>query len=173
MTIDMSQFFQVFFDETEELLAEMERLLLSVDAAAPDIEVLNAIFRSAHSIKGGAATFGINDLAEVTHVLESLLDKIRKREMTLTSEHVDAFLSAKDILKMQLDGHRLHTPVDQDAVADVRMMLQSLSQGVVPVAPAPVAEVPIFVESEPPSAAAGMKHYFMIELPEVPQRDVD
>jgi two-component system chemotaxis sensor kinase CheA len=78
MTIDMSQFFQVFFDETEELLAEMEKLLLEIDVAAPDSEDLNAIFRAAHSIKGGAATFGITDLTEVTHVLETLLDKLRK-----------------------------------------------------------------------------------------------
>ena len=112
MTIDMSQFFQVFFDETEELLAEMEKLLLAVDVSAPDEEDLNAIFRAAHSIKGGAATFGITDLTEVTHVLETLLDRIRKGEMALMAEHVDAFLSAKDVLKMQLDGHRLHTPVD-------------------------------------------------------------
>ena len=132
MTIDMSQFFQVFFDEAEELLAEMEKLLLAIDVSAPDEEDLNAIFRAAHSIKGGAGTFGLTDLTEVTHVLESLLDRIRKGEMALTAEHVDAFLVAKDILKMQLDGHRLQTPVDQEAVADVRMMLQSLSQGQMP-----------------------------------------
>jgi two-component system chemotaxis sensor kinase CheA len=74
MTIDMSQFFQVFFEETEELLAEMEKLLLAIDISTPDPEDLNAIFRAAHSIKGGAATFGITDLTEVTHVLETLLD---------------------------------------------------------------------------------------------------
>ena len=128
MTIDMSQFFQVFFDEADELLAEKEKLLLAVDVSSPDPEDLNAIFRAAHSIKGGASTFGLNDMTEVTHVLESLLDKIRKGEMALTAEHVDAFLIAKDILKMQLDGHRLGTVVDQDGVADVRMLLQSLSQ---------------------------------------------
>ncbi|MEC5162311.1 MULTISPECIES: chemotaxis protein CheA [unclassified Janthinobacterium] len=139
MTIDISQFFQVFFDEAEELLAEMERLLLAVDIAAPDAEDLNAVFRTAHSVKGGASTFGITDMSEVTHILESLLDRIRKGEMALTSEHVDAFLAAKDILKVQLDGHRLGSAVDQDAVADVRMMLQSLSQGapVHAMAPAP------------------------------------
>src|SRR3989442_1455132 len=114
MTIDMSQFFQVFFDEAEELLAEMERLLLAVDVAAPDAEDLNAIFRSAHSIKGGAATFGLNDMTEVTHILESLLDTIRKGELALTIQHVDAFLFSKDVLKMQLDGHRHGATVDQD-----------------------------------------------------------
>ncbi|MDF3037107.1 MAG: cheA3, partial [Paucimonas sp.] len=170
MTIDMSQFFNVFFDEAEELLAEMERLLLAVDVDSPDIEDLNAIFRAAHSIKGGAATFGLTDLTEVTHVLESLLDRIRKSEMALTSEHVDAFLSAKDILKMQVDGHRLQTAVDQDAVADVRMMLQSLSQGAA--AALPEREGPVSGASVA-SNDGTYSHSFRIELPEVPQRDVD
>src|SRR6476661_557856 len=88
MTVDMSQFFEVFFDEAEELLAEMERLLLGVDVADPAADDINAIFRAAHSIKGGAATFGLADLTEVTHILESLLDRIRKGEMQLTPEHV-------------------------------------------------------------------------------------
>ena len=128
MSIDISQFFQAFFDEAEELLAEKERLLLALDLAAPDAEELNAVFRTAHSIKGGASTFGLTDMTDVTHVLESLLDRIRKGEMALTSEHVDAFLAAKDVLKMQLDGHRHGAPVDQEAVADVRMVLQALLQ---------------------------------------------
>jgi two-component system chemotaxis sensor kinase CheA len=170
MTIDMSQFFQVFFDETEELLAEMEKLLLAIDVQSPDEEDLNAIFRAAHSIKGGAGTFGLNDLTEVTHVLESLLDKIRKGEMALTAEHVDAFLVAKDILKMQLDGHRLQTPVDQDAVADVRMTLQSLSQDGVP--PLPLDHVS---DAAPAAAAApaGFSRHFRIELPAITSRDAD
>ncbi|MEO8170891.1 MAG: Hpt domain-containing protein, partial [Oxalobacteraceae bacterium] len=130
MTIDMSQFFQVFFDETEELLAEKERLLLDVDLANPDKEDLDAIFRTAHSIKGGASTFGFSDMADITHVLESLLDKIRKGEMTLKTEHVDAFLAAKDVLKMQLDGHRNGAEVDLNAVEEVRARLALLSQNI-------------------------------------------
>lgn len=171
MTIDMSQFFQVFFDETEELLAEMEKLLLAVDVSAPDAEDLNAIFRAAHSIKGGAATFGITDLTEVTHVLETLLDRIRKGEMALMSEHVDAFLSAKDILKMQLDGHRLHTPVDLEAVAEVRMLLESLSQNEAPV-PAKALDSAA-TRSNSSGAAVRTDRRFRIELPQVPPRDVD
>ncbi|WP_317203916.1 chemotaxis protein CheA [Janthinobacterium sp.] len=169
MTIDISQFFQVFFDEAEELLAEKERLLLAVDIAAPDAEDLNAIFRTAHSIKGGASTFGLNDMTEVTHILESLLDRIRKGEMALTSEHVDAFLAAKDILKMQLDGHRLGTPVDSDAVADVRMMLQSLSQDapVVAMAPAPSFHT---AEAKIVNHEGGQR--YRLELPKMDQREV-
>ncbi|MFZ6742671.1 chemotaxis protein CheA [Undibacterium sp. JH2W] len=169
MTIDMSQFFQVFFDEAEELLAEKEKLLLAVDISSPDPEDLNAIFRAAHSIKGGASTFGLTDMTEVTHILESLLDKIRKGEMALTAEHVDAFLIAKDILKMQLDGHKLGTPVDQDAVADVRMLLQSLSQDAVPIA-TPMAS---FASRSPELDDADVvyKTAFKIELPDVSESD--
>ena len=172
MSIDISQFFQVFFDEAEELLAEMERLLLAVDLDAPDAEDLNAIFRTAHSIKGGASTFGLTDMTEVTHILESLLDLIRQGKMALTSEHVDAFLAAKDILKMQRDGHQSGAPVDQDAVADVRMMLQSLSQDAPVAALAPSA--PSFHHAA--SAKAVVSHEggarYRLELPVMDQREV-
>lgn len=168
MTIDMSQFFQVFFDEAEELLAEKEKLLLAIDISSPDSEDLNAIFRAAHSIKGGASTFGLVDMTEVTHILESLLDKIRKGEMSLTAEHIEAFLAAKDVLKMQLDGHRLGSVVDQDAVADVRMLLQSLSQDVI----SNVASIVSFFPQK--KTLVVNQHYsqlFTIELPELVKSD--
>jgi two-component system chemotaxis sensor kinase CheA len=171
MTIDISQFYQVFFDEAEELLAEKERLLLAVDIAAPDAEDLNAIFRTAHSIKGGASTFGLNDMSEVTHVLESLLDRIRKGEMSLTSQHLDAFLAAKDILKMQLDGHRNGADVDQEAVANVRMMLHDLSEGVIVASHQPT--VPSFLHAEQKQEVQEGAHRYKIELPDIPQRDVN
>ncbi|HUX30027.1 MAG TPA: chemotaxis protein CheA [Thiobacillus sp.] len=181
MTIDMSQFYQVFFDEADELLAEMEKLLLALDVSTPDSEDLNAIFRAAHSIKGGAATFAFNDITEVTHMLESLLDRIRKGEMALTSEHVEAFLVSKDILVMQMDGHHHGSSVDQDAVGSVCQRLKALSQGMLPettdavASPAPAPESvpePARAEAAPIADADGNFH-FRIELPEVPQRDVD
>ena len=171
MTIDISQFYQVFFDEAEELLAEMERLLLGVDVESPSEEDLNAIFRTAHSVKGGASTFGVTDMSEVTHVLETLLDRIRKGEMALTSTHVDAFLAAKDILKMQLDGHRLGTPVDQEAVGDVRMMLQELAQDVHIEAMAPVA--PAFNAPEAQSVDHSGGHRYRLELPPMVHREME
>ncbi|NGZ85650.1 chemotaxis protein CheA [Duganella aceris] len=170
MTIDISQFFQVFFDEAEELLAEMERLLLAVNVDAPDAEDLNAIFRTAHSVKGGASTFGVNDMTEVTHILETLLDRIRKGEMALTSEHVDAFLAAKDILKMQLDGHRHGATVDQDAVGDVRMMLQSLTQDVPVVALSPLAPAFNAPEAKVVDHSGGRR--YRLELPAMAHREV-
>jgi two-component system chemotaxis sensor kinase CheA len=173
MTIDMRQFFGVFFDETDELLAEMERLLLAVNVAAPDIEHLNAIFRAAHSIKGGAATFGIDDLIELTHLTETLLDRIRKGEMTLTAEHVDAFLCAKDMLKMQLDGHRLQTPVNLEAVANARMTLQSLSQQAVQPATPSAGAVQSSNAASKAAPSEPTVRLFRIELPLMPEGEVD
>lgn len=171
MTIDISQFYQVFFDEAEELLAEMERLLLGVDVAAPDAEDLNAIFRTAHSVKGGASTFGLTDMCDVTHVLESLLDRIRKGEMALTSNHVDAFLAAKDGLKMQLDGHRHGATVDNEAIANVRMALHDLAEGLVPAAP---VVAPSYLTAQPRlEHQTEGAHRYKIELPQVPQRDIN
>lgn len=181
MTIDMSQFYEVFFDEAEELLAEAERLLLGINIANPDNEELNAIFRAAHSIKGGAATFGFMDMTEITHVLENLLDKIRKHEMALTAEHVDAFLAAKDVLKMELDGHRLATEVDQEQVADVKMMLKQLSEAdtvpapvVAPVATAPTPQPaePIVKDSIETATPDGMS-CFNIVMPDITEKDVE
>ena len=177
MTIDMSQFYQVFFDEADELLAEMEKLLLALDVSAPDSEDLNAIFRAAHSIKGGAATFAFTDITEVTHMLESLLDRIRKGEMALTPEHVDAFLVAKDVLTMQMDGHHHGSSVDQAAVDNVCQRLKALSQGIVADAPAAAASPSPAAAAPEPVAAPVMDAdgncRFRIELPEVPQKDVD
>ncbi|MEI7843754.1 MAG: Hpt domain-containing protein, partial [Gallionellaceae bacterium] len=111
MSFDLSQFYQVFFEEAAEHLTNMESLLLGLDVADPSMDDLNAIFRAAHSIKGGAGTFGFNDMTEVTHVLETLLDKLRKQEMQLTTEMVNAFLEAGDVISMQLAGHRDNTEV--------------------------------------------------------------
>ena len=104
--IDMAQFFQVFFDEAAEHLAAMEALLLGLDTAAPDAEELNAIFRAAHSIKGGAGTFGFTDLAELTHEAETLLDKLRKHELAASKDMVDVLLESGDALKAMLARHR-------------------------------------------------------------------
>lgn len=130
MAIDMSQFYQVFFEESTEHLAEMESLLLSLDVSSPDPEQLNAIFRAAHSIKGSAGTFGFTDMAETTHVLESLLDRIRKQELSLRPEMVDAFLESGDVLRSMLDAHQDRGEVDPSAVASICTRLRQLSADV-------------------------------------------
>jgi two-component system chemotaxis sensor kinase CheA len=121
------------------------------------------------------------DMTEITHVLENLLDKIRKHEMALTAEHVDAFLAAKDVLKMELDGHRLATEVDEEQVADVKMMLKQLSEAgavstpvVAPVATAPTPQPtePIVKDSIETAMPDGMS-CFNIVMPDITEKDVE
>ncbi len=127
MSIDMSQFYQVFFEESAEHLANMESLLLALDLDAPDADQLNAIFRAAHSIKGGSGTFGFTDMTEVTHVLETLLDRIRKNEIAITADMVDAFLQAGDVLRGLLDAHQNGTVADEAASLEIRARLEQLT----------------------------------------------
>src|SRR5437867_1887372 len=100
--IDLSQFYQVFFEEAGENLERMEAQLLEIDIEAADDEELNSIFRCAHSVKGGAATFGFADVAELTHQMETLLDKLRRHELAPTAAMVDVLLQAGDALRAQL-----------------------------------------------------------------------
>ena len=129
MSIDMSQFFQVFFEECAEHLASMENLLLELDPSDPDPEQLNAIFRAAHSIKGGAGTFGFTDIANTTHSLETLLDRLRKEEIALQPEMIDAFLHAKDVIAAQLAERRGESTsgLDGDAAEVVMKWLDVLA----------------------------------------------
>ncbi|WP_174948238.1 Hpt domain-containing protein, partial [Burkholderia lata] len=144
MTLDITQFYQTFFDEADELLAQMEQLLLNLDVGSPDPEDLAAIFRAAHSIKGGAATFGFSALTDTTHILESLLDRARNHELTLTKEMVDAFLETKDVLSDQLVDYRASAEPDAAAAATICAKLERLkaeSGAGAPAAAAPVAPV--------------------------------
>ncbi len=127
MSTDLEQFYEIFFEESSELLADMEKCLLSLDVNSPDVEDLNAIFRAAHSIKGGAGTFGFADMTEMTHMLETLLDKLRKGELEVRSEMVDAFLRAGDVIKVQLAGHRGEEQIDPAVAAAVCEELKRLS----------------------------------------------
>jgi len=104
--IDLTQFYQVFFEEAGENLAQMEQMLLGLDLAHAEDDELNAIFRCAHSVKGGAATFGFADVAELTHCMETLLDKLRRHELAAQPRMVDVLLAAGDALKAQLARHQ-------------------------------------------------------------------
>ncbi|ACH38067.1 sensor histidine kinase CheA associated with MCPs of class 36H [Citrifermentans bemidjiense Bem] len=126
--IDLKRFNQVFFEECAENLAEMEQILIALGDCEPDHEQLNAIFRAAHSIKGGAGIFGFDDMTVVTHVMESLLDLLRNHEIPFRPEMIDLFLEAGDAISMQLAGHREGKPVCQEAIDQVRAKLQQLAK---------------------------------------------
>ena len=126
--IDLSQFFQVFFEEAGENLQTMEQMLLELDVSAAADEELNAIFRCAHSVKGGAATFGFNDVAALTHQMEALLDKLRRHELAPTTQMVDVLLAAGDALKSLLARHQGTGDVVPDT-SDLLLTIKTLCAG--------------------------------------------
>ena len=163
--IDLTQFYQIFFEEAGENLDLMEQMLLNLNVEAADDEELNAIFRCAHSIKGGAATFGFADVAELTHQMESLLDKLRRHELKPTAPMVDVLLESADALRGLLaihQGQGGEPPVTASLVSRIRDLAQGGNGGVAAAAPvAPVATATVVattpvveVRIEPPSAAA-------------------
>ncbi|MBN8489456.1 MAG: Hpt domain-containing protein, partial [Burkholderiales bacterium] len=127
--IDLSQFYQVFFEEAGENLELMEQKLLELDVTAADDEELNAIFRCAHSVKGGAATFGFNDVAELTHQMETLLDKLRRHELTPTTAMVDVLLQAGDALKSLLARHQAGGAGEALDTRDLVAHIRALADG--------------------------------------------
>ncbi|MCM2317727.1 MAG: chemotaxis protein CheA [Pseudomonas sp.] len=125
--MDITDFYDTFFEEAAELLGDMERHLLELDIEAPDSEQLNAIFRAAHSIKGGAGTFGFDVLQKTTHIFENLLDHLRRGELKLRRDIVDLFLETKDMLQDQLDAYRNSAEPDAEAFARICQTLQQLA----------------------------------------------
>ncbi|SFP59507.1 chemotaxis protein CheA [Ralstonia sp. NFACC01] len=164
MNLDLSQFFGAFFEEAEELLVDMERLLLNLDVANPSSDDLNAIFRCAHSIKGGAATFGFTHMTELTHVAESILDRARTGTLQLRENMVDAFLETKDVLKSQLDAYRQEHPIDTATLEYMVAKLNSLTaEDGAPAAAAPAAAAPAAATPEP--VAAPQPEPVVVEAP--------
>lgn len=136
--IDLSQFYQVFFEEAGENLERMEAQLLEIDIEAADDEELNSIFRCAHSVKGGAATFGFADVAELTHQMETLLDKLRRHELTPTAAMVDVLLQSGDALRAQLARHQ-GAGGDEIDTSELLASIRAMVAGVAPPAAAPKA----------------------------------
>ncbi|MGU3629466.1 chemotaxis protein CheW [Comamonas sp. C24C] len=126
---DLSQFYQIFFEEASENLDQMEQMLLSLDLSAANDEELNGIFRCAHSIKGGAATFGFSDVTELTHRMESLLDRLRRHEITPIPEMVDVLLESADASRSLLARHQSGDEGEPVSTAELVVRIEALAQG--------------------------------------------
>ncbi|MFZ4287658.1 chemotaxis protein CheW [Variovorax sp. HJSM1_2] len=151
---DLTQFYQIFFEEAGENLDQMEQMLLDIDPAETGDEELNGIFRCAHSIKGGAATFGFADVAELTHQMESLLDRLRRHELKMIPPMVDALLESADASRSLLARHQAGGEGEAISTSALVKRIASLVAGEVPgegaaapvtvaaPAPAPVVAAP-------------------------------
>jgi len=126
MSVDMSQFFDVFFEESHEHLHDMEHLLMELSLDDPDIEDLNSIFRAAHSIKGGSGVFGFDALTGLTHVMENILDLARNDEIVMTKAIVDQLLITVDTLKNILQCYQNESEIDWEAIELGTVALEKL-----------------------------------------------
>ncbi|EKL5072075.1 chemotaxis protein CheA [Escherichia coli] len=149
MSMDISDFYQTFFDEADELLADMEQHLLVLQPEAPDAEQLNAIFRAAHSIKGGAGTFGFSVLQETTHLMENLLDEARRGEMQLNTDIINLFLETKDIMQEQLDAYKQSQEPDAASFDYICQALRQLALEAKGETPSVVTRLSVVAKSEP------------------------
>lgn len=168
--MDISDFYQTFFDEADELMADMESHLLALDCQSPDKELLNAIFRAAHSIKGGAGTFGFTILQETTHILENLLDDARRGELQLTGDIINLFLESKDIMQAQLDAYKSSEKPDEDAFRYICEALRAIALDAKQEGE-PLPQKPI--ETPPEPATEGQGILLAITLSDIPDKDVE
>jgi two-component system chemotaxis sensor kinase CheA len=154
---DLSQFYQIFFEEAGENLDLMEQMLLNLNLETADDEELNGIFRCAHSVKGGAATFGFTDVAELTHQMESLLDRLRRHELQPNSAMVDVLLESADASRSLLARHQAGGEGEALPTTDLVRRISELASGVMPAAAPPaVAPAPPAPATVAPVAAAPM-----------------
>lgn len=180
MSMDISDFYQTFFDEADELLADMEQHLLDLVPEAPDSEQLNAIFRAAHSIKGGAGTFGFTILQETTHLMENLLDEARRGEMQLNTDIINLFLETKDIMQEQLDAYKSSQEPDAASFEYICNALRQLAleaKGDVPAAAAGGAKLTVVdnaqAAADPAAPAAANDGKLRIVLSRLKESEVN
>lgn len=155
MTLDLTQFHGVFFEESFEALDSMEAALLKLNLGAPEPESINTIFRVAHSIKGGSATFGFSDIASFTHSLETLLDELRSQRMQVTQAISNQLLQSVDVMREMLRAVQSKQPMDPQRVADVQFEIEILiAQAPKVKVPAPAATPPVASASQAQSTTA-------------------
>jgi two-component system chemotaxis sensor kinase CheA len=181
--VDLSQFYDTFFDEADELLADMEQSLLAVDIDNPDSNELNAIFRAVHSIKGGSATFGcFEHLAGTTHLLENLLDELRHGEISLRKDMIDLFLETKDALAAQVDAYRGDREPDAETYERICAKLLALAEQHGATAAAPATAVAAMPAQSAPGGGPSAQHVaelspegspYCVEVTNIAAKDAD
>ena len=130
MSMDMNEIHAIFFEESFEGVDTMEAGLLKLDAQSTDSELINTIFRAAHSIKGGAATFGFSAVSDFTHGVETLLDQLRSGQRQVSDELVGVLLASVDVIRDMLDAFQQGRNPDTDAIARCQADIdQQLSLG--------------------------------------------
>jgi len=145
--MDMNEIKEIFFQECEEQLAELESGLLKLNDGDRDPETVNAVFRAVHSIKGGAGAFGLDDLVSFAHVFETTLDCVRSNKLEPTQDVLKVMLKSADVLADLTNAARDGGSVDEARSRTLIRELEALAHGEVPAAaeapaPKPAAAAP-------------------------------
>jgi len=153
--MDMNEIKEIFFQECEEQLAELESGLLKLNDGDRDPETVNAVFRAVHSIKGGAGAFGLDDLVSFAHVFETTLDCVRSNKLEPTQDVLKVMLKSADVLADLTNAARDGGSVDESRSRTLIRELEALAHGEAPAAaeapaPRPVAAAPAPVVEKPP-----------------------
>jgi two-component system chemotaxis sensor kinase CheA len=164
MALDLAQFHDAFFEESFEAVDSMETALLKLTNGANEPELINTIFRVAHSIKGGSATFGFTEVASFTHTLETLLDELRGNRMQVSAGISDLLLKSVDVMRAILRSTQHKEPIDAQRVADLQFDLevaiaQKNNAPAVTVAAAPVATAVPALAASARNNDAGKHHW--------------
>lgn len=130
MNMDMNQFLQVFIEESTELLEDIEQTLVNLNDGIADNEEINSIFRCAHSIKGGSATFGLKQISEFTHVVETYLDKVRDGHAQMNADIVSLLLDFVDVTGEMLTAAADNSEYDEARAEEIKTAFQALVDAV-------------------------------------------
>jgi len=146
VSVELAQFLDTFLQECGEALDLMEGTLLNLDVGAPDMELVNTIFRGAHSIKGGAGMFGFTHMAEFTHSLETLLDGLRAGQLPVSPELIELLLNSIDVLREMIVSVQRSESLTPDRFEALKSAIEAAASGLVaprPSKPRVAQEVPL------------------------------
>ncbi|HHH13233.1 MAG TPA: chemotaxis protein CheA, partial [Thiolapillus brandeum] len=177
MSMDLSEFLDVFLEECFEGLEAMESGLLHLDEGT-DPEEINTIFRAAHSIKGGSAAFGFDQVSEFTHVMETLLDQLRSGRRQVDRDTVDLLLASVDVLREMVEGLKDDTGPDEAVVANLRKQLEAAVEQTPAKSQSDPEPTPAESETEPPAGEKRPEevrtwHIFLQPSPEMFRQEDD
>ena len=175
---DLTQFYQIFFEEAGENLDQMEQMLLDLNLEEANDEQMNGIFRCAHSVKGGAATFGFADVAALTHQMESLLDRLRRHELKPHASVVDVLLESADASRVLLARHQSGETGNAPSFEDLVRRISELAAGQLPtgapmIAPVVAQSAAVAAEAKAASVSPGVKGVRQLEVTIDPRGRMD
>ena len=131
---EMAEILQDFIVETEEIVEKLDQDLVTLEGRPDDLDLLNEIFRSAHTIKGTSSFLGFTQMTQLTHLAEDVLNKLRKGELNVNADRMDALLEAADAIKMLLDRIKEHNLEKVDMSHVVAMLEGTMTEGDAPAA---------------------------------------